>query len=273
MKILEALKKGLSVVFNLKELVILVFLVNLVFNVVITILTPQPAARGQATTAPPLSPVLGFVIFIIYFIFVLIGIFMQGGTFSIIKENIKSGVTSLAEFVNFGKKFYLRLLALGVILFVLILLITALAMLVIFLGIASKNNAIGLALGLIIGCIGILFMLLLMFSPYAMICEDLTVLTSLKKSLDMVRDNFLKILGLLLLVLLIAFLLGLAIGFITGILTVFIKSLFVKQIISAIFMSGLNAYVTIFVTASIMAYYLSLRHSGAPLQKPLTQAT
>ena len=154
---------------------------------------------------------------------------------------------------------------------VVLLLVAFLVVLVMALGFASKNNMIGIVLGLIIGLVGLVFIFLLSLSPYAMVVEDISIFSSLRKSIDTVRNNFFKILGIFLFVLVLAFLSGLVIGLIVGILSLIIKSFIAQQIISAILMSGLNAYVTVFASTALMSYYLAIT-AGSP-QKPITQAT
>ncbi len=267
MKILEAVKKGFSIACNLKNLVLLVFLFNVIFNIATTVLNPEPAAQSAANVLVSAS------LFILTVVFVLISIFVQGGTFSVIRDYVKKGSTTLAEFVNEGKKFYLRLLGMGFIAFILVVLVVILVVAVAMLGTALKMPVIGGILGVLCALAGLALIFLMMLSPYIIIAEDYGIIAAIKKSISIVKDNFLKILGLMLIIVLLALIVGLLIGILVGILGFLLKIKILIQIVTAILMSGLNAFVTVFVTGSLMAYYLAISQGGSAIpQKPITQA-
>ena len=251
MSIVAAVKKGFGVAVQNLRLILVLIAFNVIFNLV-----SIPFA-GQ----PPLAMGTGLAIAALAFsvIFILASIFIQGGVLGSLRDAVKAGAVNLANFVKYGGKFYARLLGLGVVMFLLILVVGLIAALIVAVSAPIANPIVsGIAAGLaiIIGALGIYMILLLFLSPYALVSGDVGVVAALKSSMQFVRKNLLNVIGLVVLLILISLGIGLIVTLITGALTFVIKAATVSQIIMGLINSVLNAYVTVIVTAALMAFYL-----------------
>ncbi|MFH1877493.1 MAG: hypothetical protein ABH883_01630, partial [Candidatus Omnitrophota bacterium] len=103
MTIMDAVKKGFVQTTKLLNVVI----VFLIFNVVIGLIS-LPLANPERAGNPGIIAV-SIISSIIFF---LIFIFLQGGALGLVKDQIKTASASMAEFIGYGKKFYVRILTL-----------------------------------------------------------------------------------------------------------------------------------------------------------------
>lgn len=263
MGIFEAIKKGFGAASKNVLLVTVLFIFNVIWNMVNMLMMPAgtvpPPDAGTAT--PPAIPTemalatLGFSL-----LFILISIFMQGGTLGVIRDHIKEGSTKLAKFASYGLKYYLRLLGLGILIILLVLLIAIIAALIIVATTPLNNvivTVIASVIAIAVGVIGIYFVILLVMSPYALVCEESGVIAAMKKSLTTVKKAFLKVLLLLVMLILIAIGIGVLLGVVTGLLTVAMPPK-VGQVVIGIVNSLFNGYFGIVMTAAFMTFYLAI---------------
>lgn len=253
--VLEAVKKGFSVASKSLGLVGILILFNLVGNLV-----SMPLAITPGT---PIAPQASAGILVFSLIFVLVNVFFQGAVIGLIRDYIKAGSMKLSALAGYGAKYYLRLLGLG------LLIIGAIAVVALIIGLviavtAPINNA---ALTIVVLTMAIaaavfaavIYVVPLMLSPYALICDDIGVIASMKKSLDVVKPlaKVGRLVLLYVILILISLGIGFAIGFLVGLITAVLPPA-IGKILMAITTSIINGYLGIVMTAAFMVFYLGL---------------
>ncbi len=255
MGVIEAVKKGFSVATRNLALVLVLFIFNIIWNLVSIPLAGQAPAAG-----PVPNPQMTATALIFSLLFILISIFIQGGSLGLVRDYIKEGKMKLANLTSYGLKYYLRLLGLGVIVILIIGIVALIATLIIAIT-APLNNTIVTVIAtiaaIIVGAIGLYYVLLLMMSPYSLVCEEIAVVASMKRSIGLVRKALGKVLLLLVLLILISLGVGFLIGFLAGLLT-FAMPTTAGQVVIGIVNSAFNGYFGIVMMAAFMVYYLSL---------------
>jgi hypothetical protein len=251
MGVIEAIKKGFGVASKNLGLVLILFVFNLIWN-----LASIPFVGPAATARPDLAAVA----VIISIVFILMSIFVQSGSLGMVRDYIKQGKMALNKFAEYGAKYYLRLFGLGLLIVLIIAVIGLIAALIVF-ATAPLNNTVVTVIAAIIaigiGVIGVYYILLLMLSPYAIVCDEMGVIASMKKSLAMVRKAFWKVLLLLVLLILISMGLGFIIGLLTGFASVALPVV-AGRILTGIVSSIFNGYLGIVMMASFTAFYLTV---------------
>ncbi|MDD5437352.1 MAG: hypothetical protein PHX20_07400 [Candidatus Omnitrophica bacterium] len=197
-------------------------------------------------------------------VFILISIFMQGGSLGLVRDSIKEGKMKLASFVTYGAKYYLKLLGLGVIIILIIGIIALIAGLLIALTAPLNNvviSGIAIAIAIAIGIIASLFYFIpFALSPYALICEGLGVVAALKRGLVVAKKPFVRVFLIILLfviLILISLGVGLVFGFLVGLISAVVPAT-VGKILMAVVTSIINGYLGIVMMAAFMVYYLGL---------------
>lgn len=263
MGILEAIKKGFGIASKNMLLVLVLFIFNLIWNLANIAILPAgvlPTPGAAAATPPAVPPQVALATLLFSALFILISIFMQGGSLGLVRDYIKEGKTKLSKFVSYGFKYYLRLLGLGLLIILVVLIVAMIAALIII-ATAPLNNmvvtVIASIIAAVIGLAGIYFVILLVMSPYALICEEVGVIEAMKKSLRLVKKTFWKVLLLLILLILIAIGIGVLLGMLTGLLTVAIPQK-AGQMVIGVINSIFNGYFGIVMMAAFMAFYLSV---------------
>jgi hypothetical protein len=262
MGMLEAIKKGFGVASKNLVLVIVLFVFNLIWNMVNIAIMPAgtiPAPGADAATAPAIPPQAALATLAFSILFILVSIFMQGGSLGVVRDYIKEGKMKLSQFASYGLKYYLRLLGLGLIIILLVLIAAVIAALIVA-ATAPLNNVIATVIASIIaiaiGLVGIYFVILLVMSPYTMVSDEIGVIESMKRSMRVVKKSFWKML-LLILLILIAIGIGVLLGIVTGLLTVALPPK-VGQMFIGVVNSLFNGYFGIVMMASFMALYMAL---------------
>ena len=260
---LEAIKKGFGVASKNLVLVLVLFVFNLIWNAVNIAIIPTgivPLPGYPAATPPPMPPEVALKTLAFSILFVLVSIFMQGGSLGVVRDYIKEGKMKLSQFASYGLKYYLRLLGLGLIIILLVVIVAAIAALIVA-ATAPLNNVVATVIASIvaiaIGLAGIYFVVLLVMSPYTMISDETGVIEAMKKSVKVVKKSFWKILLLLVLLVLIAIGIGVLLGIAAGLLTVALHPK-VGQIVIGVINSLFNGYFGIVMMASFMALYMAL---------------
>lgn len=257
MEIIGSIGKGFNVAAKSLWLIIALFVFNLLGSIASL---PFATVAPDATPSPQLTA--GAMIFSV--LFILISIFVQGGTLGLIKDVIKEGKMDLASMPKYGMKYYLRLLGLGV-LIVLIIAIVALAAGLLIAITAPINNAVVTTIAIIISigiavAVGLLFFLPFTLSPYAIVCEEIGVVDSMKRAIEVARKPFIRVLsllGLIVLLVAIALAVGFIIGFVVGLITAFLPAALGRGVMMVV-TSAINGYIGVVITASFMAFYMGL---------------
>lgn len=261
MGIIEAIKKGFGVAAKGLSLLAVLFIFNLAGNLATLPFTPAPGAAASPQAALPLLA--------ISLIFIIISIFIQGGSLGLVRDVIKEGRMKLAVMAQYGAKYFIRLLLLGV-LILLFLVVISLAVGLLIAITAPLNNAVVTAVA-VVAAIAIAVVAALYFfipfilSPYAVVCDEAGAIEALKKGIAVGRTPFTRVFALLALTVLLV-LIALGIGFLIGLLVGLISALIPAgsaKILLIVVSSAVNSYLGIVATAAFMLYYLSKKGSVA----------
>ena len=261
MGILEAIKKGFGVASKNLVLIFILFVFNLIWNVVIMPPgTTMPVSGVGAAAAPAIPPAINLATLAFGMLFILVSILMQGGSLGVVRDYIKEGKMKLSQFASYGLKYYMRLLGLGIVI-ILLVLITALIAVLIVAATAPMNNVIATVVASVvaiaIGLVGIYFVILFVMAPYTVVIDETGIIEALKRSMRVVKKSFWKILLLLILLVLIAVGIGVLLGVAAGLLTVALPPK-LGQMIIGVLSSLFNGYFGIVLMASFMALYMAL---------------
>jgi len=250
----ETIKKSFSLSGKLIKVVGIFFALNTIMGLV-----SLPLARPENAGKPGIIVISIFLSVLFFIIF----IFLQGGALGLVKDVHKTGNADMKNFAAYGKKYYLKILNL-----LLLYILIALAF-VLVLGLAGSgilalaNNAFTRTLvGVIAGVIGFGAVIMLLFPIYAIVADEIGVVAALKKGISIARENFWKIAGLFLALVLISVLISLAVGFVIGLITVPLPFA-VSQVIITVVNSAVQSYIPIVMMLALMGYYLALAGKGS----------
>ena len=108
---------------------------------------------------------------------------------------------------------------------------------------------------LILGIIVLIgFMILLILPGYALIASDLSPVAALKKGVSVAGANFLKMLGILIVLIIVGIVVMFLASFITGLLSIILKQ--VVSYIAAVVMAVSSGIVTLLADIAYMDFYL-----------------
>lgn len=249
----ESVKKGFAISKQSMGLVCALFIFGFIWNLVSIFFGPAPEA-----TEPAVNPVL----IIAGGIFLLLTIFVQAGSLGYVREKLKKGSGGAADFMSAGKKYYLRLLVIGIIVAAVIGVFVLLAALAVA-GLGAKLQVLGIILAILFASLGIYFVILLFLAPYVAVADEQGPIASIKQSVGKVRKNILPLLGISLILIAIGFGIGLVLGAGFAGLSLVLKGT-PAQIVFAVFSSFVNAFLGLMVTGSFMNFYLSLSSHNTP---------
>ena len=173
MGVFEAVKKGFGITAKLMNVVLIFF----VFNVVIGLISLPLANPARAG-----NPGIVVVSVISSIVFFLIFIFLQGGALGLVKDQIKTAASSVGNFTEYGKKFYLRILAL-LVMYILIAIGIVLVLSLISAGILlmGDNVMTRSIVATLVTVIAIAVITFLIYPIYSIIAEDTSAVGALKK--------------------------------------------------------------------------------------------
>ncbi len=253
MGVIESVKKGFSVAAKSMNVVSILFVFGLAWNLVNIFFFPDP----QSTTPPSTQQTI--VIVAAGLVFILLTIFMQGGSMGYVRDLVKQGSASLDSFKSSGGKYYLRLLAVGLIVGVIIgVVVLGAAVIVALVKDRSQVIAItGVIAALLLVSAGIYAILLMFFAPYIVVADEKKAIEAIKASVATVRNHILKVVGIFVVLVLIGFLVGVVIGALYALASVAIKGK-AAQIIFAVLSSFVNAFLGLLVTGAFMHFYLAI---------------
>ena len=251
MGIFGSIKKGAAIAASSLPVVMILFVFSFVFNLINLMLTPE---NPDPNTPPPVALIAAGIAF------VLVTVYMQAGSMTYMRNKIKQSAAALSDFFAGGMRYYLKMLGLSLIMAVII----GIFVLIAALSISQLGQTQRIVAGAIVSVcfiVGMFLLVLLFFAPYIAICEDAGVIASLKKSKSLVLANFMKVVGLAIVLILVGFLVGILIGFVVGLVARTMPPMGSK-VLFAFLSSLVNSYLGLFVTASFMSFYLS--RSSAP---------
>lgn len=251
MKIGESVKAGFKVAGGSMNLVLALFVFGAFWNLINVFLTPKLETPTPQTSA--LAIAVGLV-------FIFASIFVQAGSLGYVRDKMKLGAAKLSDFMSAGSKYYLRLLLLGLFIALVVgffVLIAALAVALL----AATLNALGIAIAVTVGVIGVYVAMLMFLAPYFIVVADQKIIASVKQSMAMVKKNLLVILGIILILIVIGFIFGITLGAVFALLSTAIPQT-TAQIIFAVMSSFINAYLGLVVTGSFMNFYLSASNNN-----------
>jgi hypothetical protein len=259
MGVLEAVKKGFSQTTKLMNVVLVFFIFNVVIGLIsLPLANPERAGNPGIVTVSIISSILFFLIFI----------FLQGGALGLVKDQIKTAASSMAQFTNYGKKYYLKILGL-LLLYVLLAIAIVLVLSLISAGILllGDNIATRSIVAALVTAVAIIVITLLIYPIYAIVVDDLGSFAALKKGIAKAKDNFWQTLGLFVVLLIVSLVISLVIGFIIGLVTVPLSPN-ISQVLIAIVNAAVQSYIPIIMMVAFMSYYMGLdKGTSAPQQE------
>ncbi len=256
MGIMDAVKKGFSAANSLIKIIGIFFIFNVIVSVLSVPLT-NPARAGE-----PLTMALSVISSIIFF---LIFIFLQGGALGIVKDKLKTANVNLSRFLDYGKKYYLRILGLLVV-YIIIAILVVLILGLISAGILllGDNTFTRLIVVVLVAASSLGIITLLIYPIYAIVADDIGPIAAFKKGIMTSISNFWKTLGLFLVLLLISLGISFIIGALIGVLTIPTGPV-ISQYIIAVVNAAVQSYIPVVMMISFMGMFLSFS-SGAVRQ-------
>lgn len=260
MGILEVVKKGFTQTAKLMNVVLIFFIFNVVIGLISLPLTnPANAGNPGIVVASIISSILFFLVFI----------FLQGGALGTVKDQIKTGSASLAQFPVYGKKFYPRILGL-LLLYVLIAIgvVLILSLLSAGLLLLGDNVVVRSLVAVIVTLASIIIITLIILPIYAIVVDDIGPVSALKKGVSVARNNFGRILGVFVVLLLVSLIISLIIGFLTGLITIPLGEA-AGRILLSVVNAAVQAYIPIVMMVAFMSLYMALTEGSS---KPAREA-
>lgn len=251
----ESIKKGFSTAMGSMPLVV----IFIVYGAVTNLLNLAFADRLQSPTPDQNTMIASSALSILL---VLFGIFLQAGSMGFLRDKLKTGTASLGAFAAYGMKYYLRLLAFGLIVSALVIGVILVAALALN-ALPEAARIVGVAVFAVIGLVVLYFVILMFFAPYIMVVEETGAVDALKRSMPLVKSHFGGVLLLGLALVAIGFLLGVLFGLVMGLVAVAMQGSNASQQLVAVLSSIVNGFLGVFMTAAYMNFYLRVR-GGAP---------
>lgn len=249
MGIFGAIKKGFGGTSKLMAVVFAFFIFNAIIGLIGLPLANPARATNPATMA--ISIVISVVAFLIF-------IFLQGGALGLVRDQIKTASSNIGQFVEYGKKYYLRILLL-LLLYIAIAVGVVLILSLVSAGILllGDNIVTRIVVAAIVTVSAVVIITLLVYPIYALVAEDLGPMAALKKGFNASKANFLATLGLFITMLLISLAISLLIGFIVGLISVPLPAN-IGQVIIAIVNALVQSYIPVVMMIAFMTFYMSL---------------
>ena len=257
MTIFDAVKKGFTQTGKLMNVVLVFFVFNVVVGLIsLPLANPDKVGDPGVIAISVISSILFFLVFI----------FLQGGALGLVKDQLKSASASMAQFTDYGKKFYVRILAL-LIMYILLAVAVVLVLSLISAGILllGDNMATRSVVAMLVTMVAIGVITLLLYPIYVIVAEDTGAVAALKKGIETAKSNFWRTLGLFALMLVVSLVISLVIGFVIGIISVPLPAQ-ASQVLVALVNAAVQSYIPIVMMVAFMSYYMSLT-SGQDVQQ------
>ncbi|MBN2453633.1 MAG: hypothetical protein JXB40_05160 [Candidatus Omnitrophica bacterium] len=260
MGVIEAIRKGFSVAGKAMALVAVLFVFNLLGNLASLPFAPEPGAPAAAESMLPLL--------LVSIVFIILSVFIQGGSLGLIRDLIKEGKMKLAAMLQYGARYFIRLLILGIFILAIVLVVAIIAAILIALTAPLNIPVItGIAAVIAVAIIvvsALYFFIPFILSPYAVVCDEVGVIEALKKSILVGRKPFSRVLALVLLML-VLILIALGVGFLVGLVIGLVSALLpagAGRILMIVVSSAVNSYIGVVATSAFMSYYLVKKESA-----------
>ncbi|MBU4306161.1 MAG: hypothetical protein KJ893_11185 [Candidatus Omnitrophica bacterium] len=256
MGVLAAIKKGWEIASGMVPVIIGVFLFNVVTALGLLMVI------GINPTPDKITQITGLLA-VFFIVLLLLWVLLNGGIFSAVYSQIKTKRVDLNAFMPNCLSFFSRLFGVNLIGF----------FLTVFLGFAGVflagiffamgrgqniffNIIAWIAIG-ITAIIAFLLMIILFLSQYCVVIDGTGVVASLKKGIGYFKQFFGKFCGVFLLVGVIIFPLSIGVNLIGNLLGKAIQG-WPLAIINIIMNGSINAFISVFATASVMSLLLSV---------------
>ena len=270
MKIFQAIVSGTKVTTRNLQLILWLTIFQVVSGVLTMVLAP-----GVATVGPEQNPfaLIPWWFWIWVLIVLFVGVFVQSGVLTYLKEATRSGTSNWNQFLEGAKKFFLRILLFGllflaaiVIAAVLVATISGMFGLLFGGGSETAGGTVAVIFSILLG-IGIFVgSVFLVFSPMAIVVGDEKLFVGVVKSVQLVTKYFWRSLGLYALLVIFIFLANLVVSIVVnGLFGILIRNLTVLSYVVTVINAPFIAYFTTIFTASLISYYMS---SSSPAQAP-----
>lgn len=251
MSVFEAVKKGFGNTFKLKGIILIFFIFNILISF-ISLPMVNPANAGN-----PAVIALSIIASIIFF---LIFIFLQGGAMGLVRDVIKTGTANLGEFVSYGKKYYSRIFMLLLIYFLIaIAVVLVMALLSTGILLIGDNVFTRSLVAVMVTLVALVIITFLIYPIYSLIVDDVGAIPALKHGIDTSKNNFVKTLGLFIIMLIISLIISLIIGSIAGVATIPLGEK-LSRIILAVINSVVQSFIPIIMMVAFMSFYVGSAH-------------
>ncbi len=249
MGIVEAIKKGFSVTGRLMNVVVIFF----VFNLIVGFLS-LPLANPANAGNPAIVAVSVVMSIVFFFAFV----FLQGGALGLVKDQLKTGVASTANFAVYGKTYYLRILGL-LLMYLLIAVGVVLILALISAGLLliGDNVVVRALVATIITIAAVGIITFLLYPIYSVVADDLTPVPALRKGILVAKANFGRTLGLFILMLVISVVISIIVGFLAGIISIPMGET-ISRIILTVLNAAVQSYVPMVMMIAFMGFYMAI---------------
>ncbi|MBN1871469.1 MAG: hypothetical protein JW800_02745 [Candidatus Omnitrophica bacterium] len=240
---IDSVKKAFTLGKKALKLFYVLACFNIMANLVNVMIIPAPVDAEMSLGR-------SMLVIIVTLLIAVAAVFITGGSIAYVRELVKTGATELTTFLENAKRYFLPLLAVSLIIIVLFLLIG-----IIFSVITGVMAGVLKAIVLLLMILAfIVLSVLFIMAPYMLIGRDVGVMDAIKGSLLFAKDNFLKILGIMAIMLGIALVVMIVASFFTGVLSFILKPL--SRVITSIVMALVNAAMAILVNIAYMDFFL-----------------
>ena len=274
MKIFQAIGSGINVTTRNLRLILWLAVFQVVTGVLTMVLAPGVATVGAGENPLALIP-WWFWIWVL--VVLLVGVFLQSGVLTYLKEAVRSGISSWNQFLEGAKKFFLRILLFGllflaaiVIAAVLVVVVSGMFGLLFGGGSETAGGTVAAIISVLLGIGVFIGSIFLIFSPMAIVSGDEKLFVGVVKSVQLVTKYFWRSLGLYVLLVIFIFLANLIVNIVVnGLFGIIIRDITVLGYVVTVINAPFIAYFTTIFTASLLSYYMSL---SSPAQAPGVQA-
>ena len=240
---MESVKKAFILSAKALNLFYVVAAVNVIMNIINFLVVPAPAKSEMSIGKSALVIILTVV-------FALISLFVTAGAFTYIKGLIKSGSAKLSSLIEGGSKYFLKLLLVSLILLA--------AFFVLSIAMAAVLKILPVTLNVLKLIITVLLFIILavivIMSPYAVVAGDLSVKEAIKSSIAMGLKHFLKIIGIMLIMIGVGIVILVIAGVLSGLLSFILRPL--AGLLAAVIMAIASSIIGIFVNIAYMDFYM-----------------
>jgi len=241
---IDSIKKA----FALSPKALQAFYILAAFNVLVALLSiaivPAPAA---APANQEMSLGRSLVVILYTVLIFVITAFVTAGVVTYARDLIKTGTANIADAISNAKKYYLSFLGLIALIIAVFIFLS-----IVLTALTAPFPAMIRALLMIL--VFVPLTVLIVMSPYHLIARDAKVFDSFKASIEMAKKRFLKILGLMAIIFVIALVVWIVASFFAGVLSLAFKPM--QRLLTGVIFAVVNAAISVFVNITYMGFYL-----------------